>query len=393
MLAGLLFATHDADDRAGALAATLPFGGLTLIEYQARLLVALGASQIVVVVQRLTPELLGALARVGRRGVPVDAVRTASEAVAKLHPLARVLMLGDGLVTTSAAIAPLAAEGGDALLTVDGTQAPPGLERLGGGVVWAGAARLQIDRVAEVAAMPRDYDMQSALIRVAAQARAQHLMLSPGETAAGHGIERNAAALDARGREVMSATLARRPGWFERWIVAPLARPLLGAMMRSSVPTAALAGVSAALGLGALLALTFGYARIGTVAALIAEVGVSAGSTIAWLRDETLYRRGFAVAEYLLPALAALLLGRASDAYAGGSIGLVLSTGLILLAALDARAGQGRSRADWQGGAGAYLAAAAIPTLLGWPLTGLALAAGYAAGSLAAAIETLRRGA
>ena len=61
MLAGLLFATHDADDRPGALTATLPFGGLTLIEYQARLLIAAGASQIVVIVARLTPELLGAL--------------------------------------------------------------------------------------------------------------------------------------------------------------------------------------------------------------------------------------------------------------------------------------------------------------------------------------------
>lgn len=391
MLAGLLFATHDADDRAGTLAATLPFGGLTLIEYQARLLVSLGASQIVVVVQRLTPELLGALARIGRRGAPVDAVRTAAEAVTKLHPLARVLMLSDGLVTTAGAVAPLAAEGGDALLTLDVAQAPSGLERLGGTVVWAGAARLQVERVVEVAAMPRDYDMQSALVRVAAQARAQHLMLPPGEAATGHGVERSAAALDARGREVMAATLARRHGWFERWIVAPLARPLLGAMMRSSVPTSALAGVSGVVGAGSLVALDFGYAQAGVVGALLATMAVSAGSTIAWLRDEVLLRRGFGTAEYLLPALAALLLGRGRDVVAGGSIGVVLALGLILLAGLDARAGQGQERADWQGGPGAFLAVATLPTLLGWPLTGLAIAGGYAAASLAAAIETLRR--
>jgi hypothetical protein len=391
MLAGLLFATHDAEDRPGTLAATLPFGGLTLIEYQARLLVSLGASQLIVVVQRLTPELLGALARIGRRGASVDAVRSASEAVAKLHPLARVLMLGDGLVTTAAAIGPLAAEGGDALLTLDVAQAPSSLERLGATVVWAGAGRLQIDRIAEVAAMPRDYDMQSALVRVAAQARAQHLMLPPGEASTGHGVERSAAALDARGREVMSATLARRHGWFERWIVAPLARPLLAAMMRSSIPTAALAGVAGAVGVGSLVALDFGYSLLGVVGSLLATMAVSAGSTIAWMRDETLLRRGFAIAEGLFPALAVLLLGHGIDAMIGGSLGLVLALGLILLAALDARAGQGQGRADWQGGPGAFLAVAALPTLLGWPLTGLAIAAGYAAGSLAAAIEMLRR--
>ena len=69
MLAGLLFATADASDRHDTLAATLPISGVTLIEFQARLLIAAGASQIVVVVSRLTPELLGAVNRMSRRGV------------------------------------------------------------------------------------------------------------------------------------------------------------------------------------------------------------------------------------------------------------------------------------------------------------------------------------
>ena len=72
MLAGLLFAIAEAEDRPGRLAATLPFGGLTLIEYQARSLIAAGAAQLIVVVARMTPELLGALNRIGRRGVAVE---------------------------------------------------------------------------------------------------------------------------------------------------------------------------------------------------------------------------------------------------------------------------------------------------------------------------------
>ena len=61
MLSGRLFAIDDADDRPGRLTATLPFAGVTLIEYQARLLIAAGAAQIIIVVARLTPELLGAI--------------------------------------------------------------------------------------------------------------------------------------------------------------------------------------------------------------------------------------------------------------------------------------------------------------------------------------------
>lgn len=393
MLAGLLFATHDAEDRAGTLAATLPFGGLTLIEYQARLLVSLGASQIIVVVQRLTPELLGALARIGRRSVSVDAVRGAAEAAAKLHPLARILMLADGLVTTRAAVEALAAEGGDALLTQDAAHAPRGLERLEGSTVWAGAARLQPARLAEVAAMPRDYDMQSALVRVAAQAHAQCLMLPPGDAFAGHGIERSASALDVRGREVMASTLALRPGWFDRWIVAPLARPLLGEMMRRSLPTLVPAVIAGVTGLGGLLGLDLGFARLGVAMAVAATIAASAGATIAWLRDESSFARGFGVATLAIPVAAVLLLGHAADRVSGGSTGVVLAVGLAVLAGLDVRAGHDRRRAAWQGGPGAYLLVTAVAVLAGWPALGLALAAGYAAGSLAAAIETLRRGA
>ena len=65
MIAGLLFAREDAVDRPEMLAATLPFSGGTLIEYQARLLLAAGAAQIIVVVARTTPELVGAQGNAG----------------------------------------------------------------------------------------------------------------------------------------------------------------------------------------------------------------------------------------------------------------------------------------------------------------------------------------
>src|SRR6195952_1133134 len=142
MLAGLIFATEDAEDRPGMLAATLPFGGLTLVEFQARLLIAAGASQIILVVARMTPELLGAINRIGRRGATVDAVRTAAEVAEKLHPLARLLVVADGLVTSSEIVESLAGEGGDALLVIDDREVPEGFERVGALTAWAGLARL-----------------------------------------------------------------------------------------------------------------------------------------------------------------------------------------------------------------------------------------------------------
>ena len=132
MLAGLLLALQDADDRPGVLTATLPFGGLTLVEFQARLLIAAGASQIVVIAARLSPELLGALSRIGRRGVAVDTVRSAAEAAEKLHPLAKVVMLADGLTASAATVAAMAANDmRDTLLVVPDDQDGSGFERVG----------------------------------------------------------------------------------------------------------------------------------------------------------------------------------------------------------------------------------------------------------------------
>ncbi|MCH3005834.1 hypothetical protein K3W96_14975, partial [Listeria monocytogenes] len=63
-------------------------------------------------------------------------------------------------------------------------------ERVGANVAWAGLALLDCKRIAEVAALPRDYDFQSTLLRVAAQAAADQVRLDA-HMAPGHTIERS----------------------------------------------------------------------------------------------------------------------------------------------------------------------------------------------------------
>lgn len=392
MLAGLIFAVQDADDRPGTLAATLPFAGLTVIEYQARLLIDAGASQIVVVVARLTPELLGAVARIGRRGVTVDAVRTAAEASAKLHPLARLLVLAEGLVTTEPVIAPLANEGRDTLLVVTDEDASGGFERIGGGWLWAGAARLDARRLSEVAAMPRDYDVQSALLHAAGQAGAAHLPLSDAEARAGHGIERRGAALDERSRAVMAATIAARPGWFDRWIVRPLGRVALPHVLRRAVPGAAVATGAGALALSGWIGIAASYETLGLALTLAGVTLASLGSAYAWLRDEAGLSRTLTIGASVAPAVAALLLGRAVDLTAGGATAEVVAVALISAVALGERAITGLARPIWWGSPPGYLLIVTLMTVLGAPTLGLSIAALYALATLAAAIETLKRG-
>lgn len=390
MLAGLLFAMHDAEDRPAILTATLPFGGVTLIEYQARLLTAAGVSQIVILVARLTPELLGAINRIGRRGIAVDTVRTAREAAEKLHPLARVLMLADGLTTTGEALGALAREGGDALLVAPEEQVAPGYERVGGGMVWAGIARIEARRIAELAAMPRDYDVQSTLVRLASQARAVHVMLPADAVRDGHGIGHAGAALEQRGRTVMAAMVSGRSGWFERFVVAPLARSVIPLLVPRTVPVAAVAAGGGVAGLIGWALIAYGHPVGGVLFALLGSVAGLLGAILADLRDERGAERWTQTGAGIVLAGAALLLGRVADG-AGSDAGMVLATGLILLAVLGERARGDAPRQTWWGDPCSYGLLVWVGVLLSAPLAGLGVGAIYAGATLTAAIERLRR--
>ena len=383
MLAGLIFATEDADDRAGVLAATLPFGGLTLIEFQARLLAAAGATQIVLVVARMTPELLGAISRIGRRGVAVDAVRTAIEAVDKLHPLARVLVVGDGVVTTGDVVQSLAVAPQDTLLVTD--QGDPRYERVGAQAAWAGLALLDGKRIGEVAAMPRDYDFQSTLLRVAAQAGADQVRLDL-HMAPGHSIERSAQALARRGNGTVAGLVAKPLRWADRFLLHPLIGLTLPVLMARAVPTVGVLTGAVAIALAGAVTIFFGHPAIGMAAICLAIAVANMSAALAWVRDEAQVAR---VADYATPAIAAaaaLLVGYGSDRPAG----LILATGLIVAGTLLERAAPpAHQRLLWASPATYPLIL--LPLLIaGEPLVALAAAALYAAASLAAAIEAFR---
>lgn len=390
MLAGLLFAMHDADDRPTMLTATLPFGGVTLIEYQARLLIAAGASQIIILVARLTPELLGAINRIGKRGVAVDTVRTAGEAAEKLHPLARVLMLADGLTTMAETVAVLAREGGDALLVMPEDQAGPGYERVGGGMVWASVARLDPRRLGELAAMPRDYDVPSTLVRLASQARAVHVLVPEQAIRGSHGVSHSASSLEARGRRVMAAMVSGRSGWFDRFILAPLARSVIPLLVPKTVPVAAVGGLSAVLALMGLGLTGFGHAIAGLLLVFIAALGLSLGGILADLRDETAAQHWSQQAAAWLPALAVLLYGHVATQQSADGTAQVLALAGVVTAGLAERALGHGVRASWWGSPPVYLGLVWFGALVSAPVAGLGIAAAYATVTLTAGIERLR---
>lgn len=285
MLTGLIFATEEAEDQPGVLAATLPFGGTTLIEYQARLLIGVGVAQILVAVARVTPALVGAISRIAKRGAATDIVRSAEEALAKAHPLSTIIALADGLVTTDAVIAGMALEPVDALLVTPNSDATA-VERVDAGHCWAGVATLSVDRLTDAARLPREYDFQSTLLRVATQARARHVPISGKAARSGHGVERDAGTLEARSKDVLASLAEQRSGWIDRFVFTPVTRLVLPLFVRHRVPDLAVAAAGGLLGLGGIASLVVWGVGAASVLLLIALALLSAGSLLSWLRGE-----------------------------------------------------------------------------------------------------------
>ena len=77
--------------------------------------------------------------------------------------------------------------------------------------------------------------------------------------------------------------------------------------------------------------------------------------------------------------------------YAGDNTALAIGTATVALGGLAERAIRERERRLWWGSPAAYLLIVAVFALVGFPVFGLGVTAGYAMAPLAVAIERLRR--
>jgi hypothetical protein len=244
-LAALIAAYHESGEP-GHLRATLPLAGRTVIERQARLAASAGASPILILVERVPAALSAAIARLRRDRIPVQIVRSAEEAAEAVDPYDRVLLVADGAIAGRSQLARVAAAEGNAVLTVkDGAQSEP-YERIDAAERWAGIAGIDGALLRETAAMLRDWDLQSTLLRRALQSGAEHL---PAEGAVA--ILDREADLERLERQIVAGADQSGEGWLGR-LLAPLERLGTTFLLGSSAsPQIVGLGAAALTGLGA----------------------------------------------------------------------------------------------------------------------------------------------
>jgi len=327
-LAALIGAYHEAGE-AGVLRAVLPLAGRTVIERQARLAAAAGATRIVLVAERMPIELVSAIDRLRRARLPVEVARSAEEAAETIDPDDRLLLIADGAVVDAGQLVRLAELDGHAVLTVPEGSFGELYERIDGQSRWAGAAAIDGALLRKTTAMLRDWDLQSTLLRRALQAHARHLA-AEGPVAILDRLD-DATGLEAR---ILASAPESRGGWLSR-LMAPIERALAHFLVPSPAsPT--LIGTAAALltGLGAA---AFGFRWFWTGLALMLLATPLDGVANRLGRVRMQEDQGRSWWSYLLPAFAgAGLLGLAYALAASHGWGMVLlgATTLAFLVAL-----------------------------------------------------------
>lgn len=249
-LAALIAAYHESGE-GGALRATLPLAGRTVIERQARLAARAGATRIVVLVERMPAELAAALDRLRRERLPIQIARSAEDAAELIDPSQRLLLIADGAVTDASELARLAEGEGTTILTVPDSRFGELYERIDATSRWGGVAAVEGSLLRATADMLRDWDLQSTLLRRAIQAGARHLAAD-----APVAIIDGANDIAALEKRIVAHAAEARGGWASR-ALAPVERVITSLVMASPL-TPPIIGTTAAV-LTALGAGAFAY--------------------------------------------------------------------------------------------------------------------------------------
>jgi hypothetical protein len=215
MAVGALIGAYQEDD-SGALRALLPLAGRTLLEYQARCVAAAGAAPIVVLVERVPPDLHQAIERLRDDGVAVVAVSDGAEAATRFEGGALVLLIGDGVAPPVEVLAGIVEEAEPTLATVPDDEAHAAFERIDAQSRWGGVALVHGGTLGATAAMLGDWDLQSTLLRKTLQEGARRLPLTAVQEPL---LADSAEQLVGFERKLIVASRGTRRDWASRFVL------------------------------------------------------------------------------------------------------------------------------------------------------------------------------
>lgn len=271
----------------GGLRALATIAGESLIERQALRLSDVGVHHMALVVGTVTAELLDACDRIQRRGTKITPVRSAQDLVALIGDEDRVILVADGLRAGDTHYAAIAKPGSAAILVTGDTPLTQGFERIDATRRWGGLAAIPHSMVAELAAMPGEWDMILTLLRMAVQAGSRRLYCEPAL------FERGEIAIITdrpSAQQIEHASLQQVEfggmGFGRSAIMMPLVRLAGPLLVRSGTAAVYLPYITGFLWIVAALLTAGGLAAAGALVALFGGLSLAAWQFLASFRAE-----------------------------------------------------------------------------------------------------------
>jgi hypothetical protein len=216
MALGALIGAYQEDDQ-GSLRALFPLAGRTLIEFQARCAAAVGASPIVVLVERIPAALQEAIERLRGEGMSVVAVSNGDEAASRFEAGTLIVMIADGLAPDAGLIAKLVDFAEPAIALVPDDEVHRRHERIDATSRWAGVALVDSHTLGATAAMLGDWDLQSTLLRRIVQNGARRVQA--GDAGQGSILVFDEAELADFEKHLLVASRGVRSDWASRYVL------------------------------------------------------------------------------------------------------------------------------------------------------------------------------
>ena len=260
------------DDRSssGDMAALLPITGLTLIEYQAQLARACGAGHIVVLVDQLPVELLGAFDRLRSEGVNIDVARDANDAADRIHPDEQVLLITVGVVADQSLLHKLVNQAEPTIVSVASNGATGPFERIDGLESWAGLALLNGKILRDTVAVLGEWSIGSTLMRNALQSGAQRLQVANTDAITLISSSEQARTISAR---LIRKAQPSETEAFSRFVTTPFAKYFLTLALNKPLPFELISIIPTILSGSALLLAFLGWLKISFLMLLLAAFG------------------------------------------------------------------------------------------------------------------------
>lgn len=271
----------------GGLRALATIAGEALLERQALRLSDVGVQHIALVVGTVTADLLEICDRIQRRGMKITPVRTAQDLAALVGGDDRVLLVADGVRAGGTHYAAIAKPGAPALLVTGDVPLTQGFERIDATRRWGGLASVSGAMVAELAAVPGEWDMILTLLRMAVQGGSRRLYCEPAL------FERGEIAIitDRPTAELIEQASLQQVefggmGVGRSAIMMPLVRLSGPLLVRSAAAAVYLPYLTGFLWIVAALLTAGGLAAAGGIAALLGGLSLSAWQFLSSFRAE-----------------------------------------------------------------------------------------------------------